>query len=617
MELPLCQFRMPAESGLQLCSSPLLKINGPFPADLCGACPAPDRAHGEVVPGPRLPCLYRGNPADAGANGAPRHEERHALEAHSCGKHGLCTPLTPAPGTRCCATCPDYKPRSGAPGAAENSVATMTRLLRGPRRDWPPDWPYWGTALEAHRQLAAEFARALPPYPEEKYAGRGIVILGGGAFFAGVYVAVRMIRHFGCRLPIEVWHHAPTEPVVETWLRPFNVRCRDLDEHMERVAPSRLKGGWTSKFYAVLHSSFEEVFYMDSDCYPVGDLTTLFDDDHSGTVLWPDFWSADGHLRRHVYNATPTGSPPLSGGQFLIDKRRRWSELQLAQWWNERADYSYRHGFGDQDVLRGVLEQRHTPITFYERQPRWDRVAFLFCGPDGRTPLLVHRCDDKFRLPLAALKCHVPGADKLYLGQVRTAETTYQPGLPGEDLAFSYFREFKRRWFDHEPARFRPGRDDAWLWEEVVYQNIYRLPDTLPAGALVVAVGDEIGAFAHAACRHGAAEVLLFEDDPEIPRRNLRYWGERVAVVAGERLPDSTRPVHLLKLSCGRRLWRLLTDARDLSFCRNIIGDYELRDETDRARDLAELCALLGRHGFKVRTQPLSDQRGRFFAMTP
>ena len=44
-------------------------------------------------------------------------------------------------------------------------------------------------------------------YPAERFEGRGIVICGGGAkYFPCVYVLVRLLRHLGCQLPIEVWH---------------------------------------------------------------------------------------------------------------------------------------------------------------------------------------------------------------------------------------------------------------------------------------------------------------------------------------------------------------------------------------------------------------------------
>lgn len=523
---------------------------------------------------------------------------------------------------RSCEMCGDFKAVDAAapPDGPERSVETMMRILRGPRRDWPPDWPFWGTTLDAHRRLAAEYRAALPPYPAQKYRGRGIVILGGGAFFPGVYVVVRMIRHFGCRLPIEVWHHAQTEPIVEAWLRPYEVRCRDLDEHMARHAPSRLGGGWTSKFYAVLHSAFEQVFYMDSDCYPVGDLTTVFDHTPTGAVIWPDTPAAQDNIHWHIYPAAPSGRPPLSGGQFLIDKRRFWTELNLCQWWNERADYAYRHGFGDQDVLRGVWEQCRAPATLYEKTPRFDRVAFLYSGPDGTT-LLVHRCDDKFRLPLLDLRCHLAGADKLYRGVVRTRETTYQPGLAGEDVAFSYFNEFKRRWFDHEPARFRAHSEDAWTWEQAVHQNVYRLPDALPTGALVVDLDPGIGALAHAACRRGANEVWLFETDGPtrcLLMRNLAYWGAAVRLEAA--IPDGAlldtlrragRHIHLLRLPAGPRLWSLLEAATNLDYIDQLVGDYHAEDERHGP---TELCVLFARLGFRVRTDPTADNAGRFWA---
>ena len=45
------------------------------------------------------------------------------------------------------------------------------------------------------------------PFPEGRFAGRGIVICGGGAkYFPCVYVLVRLLRHLRCRLPVEVWH---------------------------------------------------------------------------------------------------------------------------------------------------------------------------------------------------------------------------------------------------------------------------------------------------------------------------------------------------------------------------------------------------------------------------
>ncbi len=48
--------------------------------------------------------------------------------------------------------------------------------------------------------------------PEGRFAGRGVVICGGGEkYLPSVYVLVRLLRHLRCRLPIEVWHLGNTE----------------------------------------------------------------------------------------------------------------------------------------------------------------------------------------------------------------------------------------------------------------------------------------------------------------------------------------------------------------------------------------------------------------------
>jgi FkbM family methyltransferase len=577
----------------------------------------------------------------------------------SCGIHGECTEARVAEGVACCATCDHFRPRDTSPAAAhapENSVEAMTALLREPRRTWPDDWPYWGTTLEAHRALAAEFEKQLPPYPEGKYRGRGIVILGGGPFFPGVYVSVRMIRHFGCELPIEVWHHADTEPVEEAWLRPLGARCFDLDRHHDPVMSPRLRGGWLSKFYAVLHASFEEALYLDSDCYPVADVTTLFDHNPHGALFWPNLPHSDKLIHWQIYGTQPGHRPPIQGGQFLMHKGKCWQALVLAQWWNERADYSYRHGYGDEDILRGVWQQQGKEFAMFHERPQWDRVAYIFAGPEGQRPVLVHRCHDKFRLPALELRCQVSGAEQFYKQWSTTAETTYQPGLPGEDLAFAFFQEFKQR-FDHDPARFRTDTNDHIFWEEIVTRNRYRLPEQLPAESLILDVGAHIGAFTHLALRRGAARVWAFEPDADNWAKcieNLVLWGDRVTLLrqavwsergragflpspgdraTGRVLPagdavetvaidvildevsdNGSHPIYLLKLACEGSEWPILFAARRLALCENIVGEYHAVEWEGKRRGPDDLCRVLRRHGFEVRTSPVSDSRGLFWA---
>ncbi len=50
------------------------------------------------------------------------------------------------------------------------------------------------------------------PFPAGRFAGRGIVICGGGEkYLPSVYVLVRLLRHLRCALPVEVWHMGEAE----------------------------------------------------------------------------------------------------------------------------------------------------------------------------------------------------------------------------------------------------------------------------------------------------------------------------------------------------------------------------------------------------------------------
>jgi FkbM family methyltransferase len=660
--LPLCRFRRPAaQAGAVWCGSPVLRLGGAVHRDICRGCACPDVAS---LPGAgvRAPCLYRG--------GLGRHAPRahgpdrgEPVEVFWCGVHGECTESRVADGVTCCAACPEFRPRDTSPaaaGAPENSVEAMTALLRGPRRGWPDDWPHWGTTLEAHRLLAAEFEKQIPPYPRGRYKGRGVVILGGGPFFPGVYVTVRMLRHFGCELPIEVWHHGASEPVLRHWLEPAGVRFIDLEGYVNGEGPRpRIHGAWASKIYAILHSSFAEVLYLDSDCYPLVDVTPLFDACPSGALFWPDSPLSEAWRGWVIHPAPARDTLLINTGQLVLDKAKCWDALRLAQWWAERADYSFAHNpLGDQDVLRGVWHYLGRPYTMFSQTPVWVDSTYLLClGEDGRTPVFLHRIQDKFRVPWLPLPSAEGDRVKLYRWDRMPGETQYRNDLPGEELAFGYFREFQRR-FDDDPARYRAGTIDRSIWEETVTQNCYRLPERLPPGSRVIDVGAHIGSFTHLALRRGAARVWAFEPDADNWAQgcaNLALWGARAALrrqavwsargragsippprdmnAVGRVVPEGdaveTVPlddvldeaseagkhsVYLLKLDCEGGEWPILFTSERLSLCENIVGEYHCLEWDGKRRGPDDLCRLLVGHGFEVHTSPSSDGLGLFWA---
>ena len=67
-------------------------------------------------------------------------------------------------------------------------------------------------STDATRAIAERLG-ALPPFPTDRFDGRGIVICAGGVrMFINAYVLVRVLREIlRCALPIELWHLGPGE----------------------------------------------------------------------------------------------------------------------------------------------------------------------------------------------------------------------------------------------------------------------------------------------------------------------------------------------------------------------------------------------------------------------
>ncbi|MCI0685279.1 MAG: FkbM family methyltransferase [Gemmataceae bacterium] len=657
MQLPICRHRRPAaESGRFECVSPLLRLAESVPESICAGCPFPDLVE-PPIDALRPFCISRGT--------LQRREQlnledgRIEVDLYSCGRHGECTVSRWRDGIACCAVCPDYRPRDTAPETMDdpaNSLDAMIEALRGPRRSWPDDWPWWGTTVDGHRRLVAEYIANLPPYPRGKYQGRGIVILGGGVFFPGVYVTVRMIRHHGCRLPIEVWHHAQSEPIYAHWLEPYGVRCLDLDEHMDAHGAPRIRGGWANKFYAVLHSSFEEVLYLDSDCYPAGDLTPIFDLNTHGALFWPDLPGLAQRFRPDVFAGDRQPIVSLQGGQFLLTKQSSWPGLVLAQWWNERADFAYHHGFGDQDVLRGAWQALRLPYRMCAQASSFDKVGIVAYGPDNKTPLLAHRTVDKFRLPFLSMRDSSATEDFLHHHYLADDWPCFQATFPGEREAFAFYREFLDR-LNARPPWYRPDGADEEIHREVVVNNAYRLPDRVPKDAVVVDVGAHIGTFSFLALCRGAGRVWAFEPDPDnyqLCRKNLALFGPRAQVrrqaiwshhgrlgftphagntgmgtvhaggddidavplddILWEASEHGGRRIDYLKLDCELAEWPILFNARRLGLCRNIVGEYHNMDWQGQSCGPGELADLLAAQGFDVETAPYSPAHGLFWA---
>ncbi len=251
-------------------------------------------------------------------------------------------------------------------------------------------------------ERAQEYIKTIEPYPN-RFRGRGIVTCAGGLKYnPSAWVLIKMLRKLGCQLPIQVWHLGREER-DEAWtslVKPFDVECIDAHEIRKQHPHPRL-GGWESKPYAILHSPFEEVLFLDADNVPVHDPTYLFDDPRyraTGAAFWPDGGrTPPGSDRWRIFGVEYRDEPDQESGQVLINKKLCWSPLNLCNWYNEHSDFFYRFIYGDKDTFCFAWRRLDQQYAMPNRGTRY--LPYTICQHDfeGRR-LFQHRCGAKWLL---------------------------------------------------------------------------------------------------------------------------------------------------------------------------------------------------------------------------
>jgi hypothetical protein len=202
------------------------------------------------------------------------------------------------------------------------------------------------------------FIRNLPA-TAPRYDGRGIVICGGGVkYFTNAWVCINMLRRLGCTLPIQLWHLGAKEcdATMRALVSPLAVECLDAHQ-LRRKFPMRMLKGWELKPYAILHSSFREVLFLDADNVPIVNPEFLFDTpefQRTGALFWPDYCHGKNKKAAMIWKSVGLrrpNEPEFETGQMVLDKQRCWQSLRLALWFNENSDFYYRYVHGDKETF--------------------------------------------------------------------------------------------------------------------------------------------------------------------------------------------------------------------------------------------------------------------------
>ncbi|KAL4984372.1 mannosyltransferase putative-domain-containing protein [Aspergillus falconensis] len=169
---------------------------------------------------------------------------------------------------------------------------------------------------------------------------RGIVSTAGGQYFPVFLATLRMLRRTGSKLPVEVYMKDASEyeeNICEDVLPKLNARCLILSDVVGKDPIEHFQ----LKAFAVLLSSFEEVVWIDADCFPLHEPELLLDSDvfkSTGMITWPDFWqSSVSPLYYRISNQPETpmnGRQTTEAGVFLISKKSHLRTLLLSAYYN-------------------------------------------------------------------------------------------------------------------------------------------------------------------------------------------------------------------------------------------------------------------------------------------
>jgi FkbM family methyltransferase len=538
-------------------------------------------------------------------------------------------------------------------------IADVKALFAQAPGPWPAGWAGMPNVCQAFREMFDAAAHSLPAPPHWE-TERGIVICAGGwRFFASLYVTVRMIRHVGCELPIQVWYlgdWGEFDPRMEQALERFDVgwingQAFARDHGLAR----RILGGWEMKAFAAAHCPFREVISLDADSYPAYDPEEFMahpEYQRVGAAFWPDQGKLEpGQWER--FGLPYHDEPAWETGQFIIDKARHWQPLALASWLNDHSDYVYHHIYGDKDTFHLAWRKLGHEVCVPTSSPGWNTVAFLQMDFDGRT-LFVHRTRDKFRWDGDIDGREVP---KHYMTAQWNAVNQFVAGLPHEDAAHEFCRESSELLRPELHFACRPNSGDRGIFIEVWLQNEYRLPPKFEPDDVIVDIGGNVGAFAHACLTRGAGRVITAEPEPgnvAVLRQNLARWGDRVEIILaavwpgdvpapelvpaddpihtcqfsmlregeGQAVPTVTLQdvlaraggrVRLLKLDCEGAEYAIL-DGVDLSNVDQVCGEAHALDWRGRNWSVEDVAAALG-EAFEMTTFKNGPDTWLFWAL--
>ncbi|TID21169.1 hypothetical protein CANINC_003449 [Pichia inconspicua] len=271
--------------------------------------------------------------------------------------------------------------------------------------------------------------KSIPDVEPHFYSGDGYVMVGGGMYSWYALLGIETLRKVGSTLPVEVFLPDVSDYeylFCDKILPKLNARCVEMHKVF---SPDSLSSfdvqGYQYKAFALLASSFENAFLLDSDSYPVTNPDVLFESEvykSHKMITWPDFWRRTTspiyydiagidigvtpirHLNDKFINTKylklkegedvtssvtfhdREGTIPdwsTESGEMLINKKEHFKTLLLALYYNYDGPYGYypllsQGGAGEGDKETFVAAANFFGKKYYQVNKKPEKIFGWF-----------------------------------------------------------------------------------------------------------------------------------------------------------------------------------------------------------------------------------------------
>ena len=220
---------------------------------------------------------------------------------------------------------------------------------------------------ESHKRIV-EGIETNSPKMSYVNGSRGLVTTAGADYLPNVVISLRMLRKTGCQLPMEVFLSTQREwetYICDTVLPELNAKCIVQSSQLRTTANTEPPSRYQNKIVAILTSSFEELLFIDADCFPIKDLSPIFDSEpflSKRLITFPDYWATTASqiyydIIQRPYPAL-TAHQTTESGEMFVSKRSHKKTLLLAMYYNHFGKKFYypllsqgASGEGDKDTF--------------------------------------------------------------------------------------------------------------------------------------------------------------------------------------------------------------------------------------------------------------------------